>query len=102
LIDTGVLIDFSRTADPKLGGLFKKLPVAVCGVVRAELLHGARNPRDRARLVVLLDSFAQLPTPEPLWDVVGDSLKALRSGGVTVPFQDVVLATLAIANDIEL
>jgi len=103
LVDTGVLIDYSRNPlDPKLGALFRTLPLAVCGVVRAELLHGSRNPRDQARLVILLDSFSQLAILETLWDTVGDNLNLLRSHGVTIPFADAVIATLAIANDIEL
>ena len=32
LVDTGVLIDFLRTKDRKLDGLFRSLAVAVCGV----------------------------------------------------------------------
>lgn len=103
LVDTGVLIDYARNpGDPKLGSLFRTLPLAICGVVRAELLHGSRNPRDRTRLVVLLDSFIQLPIPDGIWDGVGDNLNALRVGGVTIPFPDAVIATVAITNDIEL
>ncbi len=103
LVDTGVLIDYSRNpSDPKLGGLFRTLPLAVCGTVRAEFLHGSRNPRDRVRLLLLLDSFSQLTTPESLWDAIGDNLNVLRTGGVTIPFPDAVIATVAIANDIEL
>ena len=37
LVDAGVLIDFLRTKDPKLVRLFRSLPVAVCGVTRAEI-----------------------------------------------------------------
>jgi predicted nucleic acid-binding protein len=43
-----------------------------------------------------------VPIPDSLWDDVGDNLAALRAAGVTVPFPDVVIATVAIANDIEL
>ncbi len=32
----------------------------------------------------------------------GDNLSALRAGGVTIPFADAVIATLAIVNDLEL
>jgi predicted nucleic acid-binding protein len=71
-------------------------------VTRAEVLAGARNPADRVNLVGLLAQFAQVPTPDSIWDEFGDNLNALRSGGVTVPFPDAILATLAIANDIEL
>lgn len=102
LVDSGVLIDYSRGADPKLGALFTTLPVAVCGVVRAEVLHGSRNLRDRARLVMLLDGLIQLPIADALWDTIGDALNTLRSKGVTVPFADVILANVALAHDLEL
>ncbi|MBA4192568.1 MAG: hypothetical protein C0467_31760 [Planctomycetaceae bacterium] len=103
LVDTGVLIDYTRTpSDPKLGGLFRTLPLAICGAVRAEILHGSRNPRDRARLVLLLDCFSQLAIPESHWDTIGDNLNALRKSGVTIPFTDAIIATVALANDIEL
>lgn len=102
LVDSSVIFDHTRGKDPRLAGWFKTLPVAVCGIVRAEVLHGARNPRDRAKLVALLNRFAQVPMSEPAWDSVGDNLALLRSKGVTVPVPDVILATLAILNDLEL
>lgn len=40
LVDAGVLIDFLRIKDPKLGRLFRSEPVAICGVTRAEILAG--------------------------------------------------------------
>src|SRR5438067_9026070 len=98
LVDTSVVIDYLRTADPKLLGLFIAHDAAVCGVTRAEVLHGARSPADRARLVQALDGFRQVPIPDTLWDLVGDHLAALRRGGVTVPFGDALIATVAVAN----
>jgi predicted nucleic acid-binding protein len=100
-VDAGVLIDFLRTKDPKLDRLFRSLPVAVCGVNRAEILTGARGARDRRRLEQFLNAFQQIPIPEPIWDLVGDNLAELRTHGITLPFPDVVLATLGIENDIE-
>jgi predicted nucleic acid-binding protein len=44
LVDASVIVDYLRTADPRLGALFHSLPLAVCGVTRAEMLHGVRNP----------------------------------------------------------
>jgi predicted nucleic acid-binding protein len=102
LTDTSIVIDYAKGKDAKLAGLIAKHPVAVCGVVRAELLCGARDPAHRGKLLTLLATFAQLSVPEAIWDVVGDHLAALRSHGITVPFPDVVIATLAIVNDIEL
>jgi predicted nucleic acid-binding protein len=96
LVDSCVISGRTRGTAPRLGELFKALPVGVCGVVRAEVLHGARNPANRTALVALLDQFGQIPTPESVWDAVGDNLALLRSHGVTLPFTDVVLATIAV------
>ncbi len=102
LVDTGVLIDVIRTGDPKLIGLLQNHAGAVCGVVRAELLHGVRSPADRQQTLILLATLGSLPTPEPVWDHVGDNLQTLRSHGVTLPFADAILATVAIVHNLEL
>ncbi|MBO0698444.1 MAG: PIN domain-containing protein [Zavarzinella sp.] len=102
LVDSSVIFDHTRNRDPRLAGWFKTNPVAVCGVVRAEVPHGARNAGDRANLEALLNRFAQVPIPEATWDTVGDHLAVLRSNGLTVPFPDAVLATVAVVNNIEL
>jgi predicted nucleic acid-binding protein len=60
LVDASVLIDFLRTQDPNLDALLRTLPVALCGVTRAEIVAGARNPRDRQRLVAFLQPFHHL------------------------------------------
>jgi len=102
LADTSVVIDFLRTADAKLRHLIVTNSAAVCGVTRAEVLHGARDPLHRQRLVIALNMFHSLSIPDTLWDRAGDNLAALRTAGVTVPFADVIITTLAIKNDVEL
>ena len=101
LVDSSVMFDHLRNRDPRLVFHFAKFPVAVGGVTRAEVLHGARNPADRAKLTTFLARFGQIPFDESLWDALGDNLALLRSKGLSVPFQDVVLATLAIHHDLE-
>jgi len=88
LVDSGVLIDFLRSKDPKLDALFRSLPVAVCGITHAEILHGSRSGPDRSRLLVFLSAFQQVPILDSLWDLVGDHLAALRASGIAVPFPD--------------
>jgi predicted nucleic acid-binding protein len=101
LTDTGVLIAFLRTKDAKLDHMLRTQPVAICGAVRAEILAGARNTKDRKRLVTFLQPFRYLPLPESSWDRVGDNLAVLYAAGVSVPFPDAVIATLGIENDVE-
>lgn len=101
LVDTSVVIDYTRGKDPKLQALLPTLPVALCGVVRAEMLCGIRNPADRNKLLTELAAFRYVPMPEPLWDAVGDNLAALRRNGLTIPLPDVVIATLGMDLQIE-
>jgi predicted nucleic acid-binding protein len=101
LTDTSVLIDYSRGKDPRLLALVPTLPIAVPGVVRAEVLCGANSPKQRTTLEALLNSFTQVPFPESLWDTLGDNLATLRSTGLTVPFQDVAIVSLGIHLGVE-
>jgi predicted nucleic acid-binding protein len=81
---------------------FQTQEAAICGVIRAEILAGVRNVQDAAKVAKGLDLFALVPTPETIWDVVGRNTAALRGRGITVPFTDVLIATLAIENGLPL
>ncbi len=102
LIDSSVLIDALRKPDPKLHGVFNAVQPALCGIVIAEVLHGARDAADYGRLVAAVAAFPQVSMPDTIWELVGRNLWSLRSQGVAVPFQDVVIATVAMENDLEL
>ncbi len=102
LLDTSVLIDYLRSHDAKLLGVMQSHNAAICGVTRAEILHGARTEQHRAQLLVVLNTFPQVPFAEALWDATGDLLAVLRVNGVTVPFADALLAALSISLDVEL
>jgi predicted nucleic acid-binding protein len=101
LMDTSLVIDDIRGKDAKLQALLPGLPVAVCGLVRAEILCGARDAAHRSKLLVNLMAYQQLPFPDSIWDSVGDNLAALRRNGFTFPFPDVAIATLGIHQGIE-
>jgi predicted nucleic acid-binding protein len=102
LVDTSVIIFCMRTGDAKVDKLLRTSPVAVCGITHAELLHGVRTPAERKKLFTFLAGIAHVMIPDTIWETVGDNLCILRSKGVTIPFPDAVIATVAILNDIEL
>jgi predicted nucleic acid-binding protein len=102
LIDTSVLVDYIRTKDALLLRKMQHHGGAVCGVVRAELLAGSKNPRDRARLTLLLDSFQAIDTPETLCVTIGDHAALLRARGVNIPLPDAIIATIATTANVEL
>ena len=102
LLDTSVLVRYLRTAAPAIRQILVSTDCAICGVTRAEILHGARTPADAKDLHDALDSFIQLPIPDITWDHLGLHLATLRSRGLPMPFQDVLLTTIALDHDTEL
>lgn len=102
LVDTSVMIDALRRPDARLSALFVAAQATLCGITRAEVLHGAKDAADLRRLAATLDGFPQLPLTDRFWDSAGSNLMALRAAGVVVPFADVLIATLALEHGVEL
>ena len=102
LIDTSVLVDYLRAPTDAMLRMFEENAAAICGVTRAEVLAGVRNPDDLQRIAGSLDVLDQVAITEELWDRVGQNLSLLRAGGVTVPFADALIATLTIENNLDL
>ena len=102
LLDTSLLIEYLRSKDDALLRRMRDFDSAICGITRAEILCGTRGDKHRNRLIDALDVFHQICIPESLWDDIGDTLAVLRQSGITVPFSDVVIATVAIASGLQL
>lgn len=100
LADTNVIIDFWRHPDDETAHIFAAEDIAICGIVKAELLHGARNTEDCRRIMQALEEFPCLNMRETDWAILGLHLQKLRTHGATVPFQDAAIATLAIAHQV--
>lgn len=98
LVDTNIIIGFWRKRDSSMEQIFLTEDVAVCGVVKAELMHGARNKEDIDRIMKALSPFPCLDMQEGDWENLGRNLYELRSHGITLPFQDVLIATIAISH----
>jgi predicted nucleic acid-binding protein len=63
---------------------------------------GRGSQRQRSpKIVAVPCTFQQIALREPFWDVVGETLASLYARGVTVPFPDAVIATVGIANRLD-
>jgi predicted nucleic acid-binding protein len=102
LVDTSVLVDYLRLPSDDILRTLESNQAAICGVIRAEILAGTRSPGEISRISTCLNALQQIPLPEDIWDRVGYYLALLRSAGVTVPFADAVIATVAVGNKIPL
>ena len=102
LADTSIVIEQSRGRNFKQAALYRSMPMACCGPIRAEVLSGARHPRERARLVSLLNLSRTIDITTADWDYIGDTRAYIFSHGVSLSLPDVAIGCVAILSNIEL
>ena len=95
LADASVIIRYWKKPTDAAQQVFASGNVVIAGVTRSELLHGALSDRDAKRISEALDSFIELKLPDSIWTDLGLNLYKLRTKGITVPFQDALIASLA-------
>ena len=100
LADTNVFIDFWNNPTDELIECFEREDIVICGVIRSELLHGAVSDWDFANITTMLEAFDEKTFDADDWQKLGSNLYKLRISGLTVPFSDAIIATLAIKYDI--
>ena len=102
LVDTNIIIDFWRKPDIHLRKVFEDKDIAICGIIHAELLHGARSEKEVVFINNAMDELIFLEVERDDWIEIGKYLNKLKKNGVTVPFQDVVIAFIAVKYDARL
>lgn len=100
LADTNVFIDFWNNPTEEATKTFEKEDIAICGVIRAELLHGAVSEKDFNEITTMLGAFDELSIEHEDWQLLGEYLYKLRKNGVSVPLSDAVIAMVAIKYDV--
>lgn len=100
LVDSNVFIKLWKSPSDEIKDKFKDIQAAVCGVIVAELLHGAVSDKNLDYLKNLLGAFKWLSIEESDWNGIGTLLYKLRTKGITVPFPDAVIAYVGVKNDV--
>lgn len=102
LVDSSVWIEATRRAGDiatKVGleGLLEEYEAASCGLVLLEVLGGARK-QDRERLEGFFQCIPYLPADDGLWERARRLAWRLRDAGQTIPWTDIVIASLALTQ----
>jgi predicted nucleic acid-binding protein len=99
LIDTCAWIDFLRQPQGGLGDQVEQLlasdRAALCGVVQAELMQGAKGRKEQEQLDFLLANVTCLEITPADWLSAGRLLAQLRAKGLQVPLTDALIAVCA-------
>lgn len=99
LVDTDILVDFFNAPTPEAAAVFLYEDVAACGVVHAELLHGAKDEKDSAAIQDMLSGLGYVELAKDDWMQIGLLLARLRGCGLSVPMADAIIAYLALRED---
>jgi predicted nucleic acid-binding protein len=102
LTDTTLVVDFLRAPTGRMIQTIQDYEAAICGATLAEVYAAARSPKDFKKYDAALSVFGRVSIPKKIWPALGRNLALLGSKGVTVPFPDALIATVALENDLEL
>jgi predicted nucleic acid-binding protein len=102
IVDTSAWIEAHRrdgSAAVKLAvrGLLDEFEAALCGPVEMEYLGGAR-PQERERLQAWCNVLPYVRSDQKIWRRAAMNFSLLKQKGVTAPWNDVLIATIALDN----
>ena len=96
LVDTNITIDFWNNPTAASAKIFSENDIALCGVIKTELLRGSKSTNDFAQIQTTLEDFYYLNFVENDWIALAKQFITLKKNGLVVPFQDAIIAFLAI------
>lgn len=100
LVDTSAWIELHRKdGNPAVKfavrALLDEFEAALCGPVEMEYLGGAR-PAERERLQAWCNVLPYIRSDQKLWRKAATNFSLLKSKGITAPWNDVLIATIAV------
>jgi hypothetical protein len=103
LIDSSVWISVLRrrpveTLRQRVDELLQQDAVATAGMIRLEVLSGAKTREEFKKLAFVMQMVHQLPTSDDVWFRAAELAFNLRREGVTLPNADILIAAVAIEN----
>jgi predicted nucleic acid-binding protein len=98
LIDSTIYVDwFRRRVEPRdiIEPWIRAREIAICGVIRAEVIRGVIDPHQKARIAELFDVLEEIPTDRALWHGAAELAWKLDREGIVLPLTDIVIAVCA-------
>ena len=101
LADTNIIIDFWNKPTEPIEKIFDTEEIATCGVIKAELLRGSHSEKQFSQIEKALSDFTYLTFSDIDWIGLSKQFIVLKRSGLAVPFQDAMIAYLAIKYNCE-
>ncbi len=100
LVDSNVFIKLLRhRIDPidTLGKWAGNRNLAICGMIRVEVLRGIRFPAGYRRISGFMDTMVNIRTSENLWIEATELAWSLDRKGEVIPVTDIIIAASAMS-----
>lgn len=105
LLDTNTCIAYLADRSAKVEKRLKQVPpadIALCSVVKSELLFGARKSAEAVetleRLEVFFQPFVSLPFDDHAAELAGHARAELEKAGTPIGPNDLLIAAIALAH----
>ena len=106
LPDSCAWIDYFRPGPAAIGRTLRRTlseeDVYICGPVIFELIQGVRSEKEQVGISCALGALPYIEMTEALWMKAGQWSAGLRKTGKTIPFSDILIAMLAIENNLSI
>lgn len=107
LVDTSAWIaalrpSGSKEAKEKIEILLGEDCVAISGIIKLELLSGARTDKEYRELLEDLESLHYIPTDEGVWRCSYRLSRDIKKEGLSIPAADLLIASVAITAGCEI
>ena len=104
LIDTCVWVEYfksrSSTLKQTVEDLLLSQKIFFCGPVLYELSQGIKSEKEKALLTNAFTALVYLEMNQALWLKAGELSASIRKQGKTIPLSDILIASVALANDL--
>lgn len=98
LFDTNIVIDMLNNQEDSNWKLLQNEDTVICGIVTAELYRGIKNKAEEKAVELFTKGVGSIQIQQNDWKAIGQFIAQLKQDGLTVPFQDAVIAWLCIKN----
>lgn len=98
LIDSCIYIEHLRAGrDPAqvFAPYAQRHDLAICGVIRCEVIRGMRTPKGRRALASYMDCLLYIPTLNNVWEAAEEVLWQTDRAGFKIPVTDALIAACA-------
>jgi hypothetical protein len=106
LIDTCIWIDYFRKTTNNTAQTLEEIllteSVFICGPILYEITQGIKNIKEKDAFIEAIKAVDYIETTRELWIKAGELSLELKKNGKTIPFSDIVIATIALQNKLSI